>query len=116
MIPSELDDLVGRVNFPGWNFWTVNRTVHLRVIETPEDSRIPDAEFVGLADQFVVNPDWTEQQVLERLFCNLQYLVDHELREHFTLDGHCVFDPHNPSVTGAQKDWFVERQSALAGY
>ncbi len=111
-----LDELIARVNFPGWNFWVTSRTVHLRVIETPEDSRKPDAEFVGLADSFVVGPDWTERQVLERLFCNLQYLVDHELREHFTLDGHCVFDPHHPTVTGFQKEWFVERQSALAGY
>jgi hypothetical protein len=113
---SELDELIAGLYLPGWWFWTQGSVVHLRVVDTPEDTRLPDAEFTGLADQFVVQPSWTDRDVLNRLFCNLQYLIDHELREHFTYAGVPVFDAHDPPVTGFQKEWFVEHQSALAGY
>lgn len=113
---AELRALIERVHIPGWDVSVQGRTVILRASTPPPDAR-RDGMFDGLADHFEAPRSWDVMQVMRRLFANLQYLTDHELRERFTVDGYRPFDPHLPvSVTGRQKDWFVELESAVRGY
>lgn len=101
----------------GWRFWIEHGDqLHMGLVVPPDDNRHPGDRLDDFGDSFVVGADWLPERVIDRVFCHLQFLTDHELREQFTVDGVRVFEAHDPSVTGEQHDWFVERQSALRGY
>lgn len=115
----DLDALAASIICTGWRIWITrdadHEWIHVGAAELPTDNR--NAGQLGeFGDRFVVPPSWTDTDVISRVFCTLQFLADHELREQFTVNGVRVFEPHEPSVTGEQHDWFVEHRSALAGY
>lgn len=116
MDDRELRGLVASIGLDGWQFWVKDRQVHLDPVCLPVDNRRPGQRLTTFGDPVFIPVDWDYQQVIERLFVTLQYLIDHELREQFTVAGERPFDAHDPPVTGQQKDWFVEHQSALRGY
>lgn len=117
---GSLDDLAARLHCRGWKFCVTRDAGHewfrVGLVEPPDDNRHPGRRLDDFSDGFLVSPDWDERRIIERVFVTLQFLIDHELREQFTLDGMRVFEAHDPSVTGEQHDWFVERKSALRGY
>lgn len=107
-------------NLPGWKFWTdtdgTHTFMHVEMATPLLDNRSSNHRLFGFGDSFIIQPDWTDQQLIERVFVQLQYLIDHELREQFTVNGIRVFESHDPPITGFQKEWFVEHASALRGY
>lgn len=115
---KDLEAFVALVRCPGWVFWVEDGNVVHVNHDTPQvDSRVPGNYLGDLGDKFVVHEDWTRQDVAYRLFCHLQFLTDHELREHFVIGDWRPLDPHpEPAITGQQHDWWVEHASALRGY
>lgn len=101
---------------PDWRIETHPGVVRLELVDPPEDCRTPGRPFGGFHDEIPITRAYTPDDVIRRVFANVQYLRDHELREQFKVDGVRYFDPHDPSVTGYQKEWFVERLSAVRGY
>jgi hypothetical protein len=103
------------IRYEGWTF-TMRDGLLLIAKDAAPGDRDGDGVFYGYHDSFVTS-QMADVDVYTRAFCTLQYLNDHELREQFTVDGARPFDPHSPtSLTGFQKDWFVEHRSALRGY
>ena len=120
MTDTELIELTSSIRLRSWIVSTYvesgSRLVSARIAEPPPDSRTSGA-FDGLEGHFAVPESWTARQVYERLFCTIQYLQDHELREQFVVGDARPFDPHDPrELPGLQKDWFVEAQSAMRGF
>ena len=101
------------IELPGWQFYVESDVMHV-VGPTPLNAR-GAGEFVGLRASFAIK-GMTDTQIARRAFATVQYLTDHELREHFLVDGARAFEPHDPSVTGEQHDWWVEAESAVRGY
>ena len=113
-----LDPLVASIRCDGWTVTVTGNLVRVARTVLPEDTRRPGRPVTfDYADHFHVYPNATAADVIRRVFATIQYLTDHELREQFTVAGHRVFEPHtDPPITGHQKDWWVEAQSAVDGY
>lgn len=111
-----LRELVDTIGLTGWRIWVEDRYVHLDPDGLPVDNRHPGQQLTTFGDPIFVPAHWDWEMVIRRVFATLQYLIDHELREQFTVAGIRPFEAHDPPVTGYQKDWFVEHQSAVRGY
>lgn len=106
-----------RFGVPGWRFTPSGRTIRVELVAPPDDNRhSPPAPLPWFGDDAFIAEPLGLGATVERVFCTLQYLRDHWLREEFTVNGVRWFETHDPPVTGYQKDWWVERQSALRGY
>lgn len=122
MTRGDLAEWVATISVKGWRFWIEtdqngHEFLHVGAVDQPANNRTGGRLWPPFGDYFLVRPEWSPEDIWTRLFCTLQYLQDHELREQFTVDGVRVFEAHtDPPVTGFQKEWFVEHQSALRGY
>lgn len=103
--------------------WSIDLLIHeghrfidLYLTETPANNRQPDVPLPKFGNLIDVPPTWGKDQIVRRVFATLQYLTDHELREQFMIGEMRPYEAHEPSVTGEQKDWFVEHESAVRGY
>jgi hypothetical protein len=100
---------------PGWSITQDDPFVVLRKLVAPDDIREGHGTFDGLRREFSTS-GMSEEHVINRVFATQQFLVDHELRDTFEVNGVRVFNPHEPDVTGLQQDWFIEQQAAVRGY
>lgn len=116
MDDTALRELAGSLALIGWRFWSEGRYLHLDPERFPLDNRNIERRLTAFGDPIFIPLHWDSETIIRRVFATLQYLIDHELREQFTVAGIRVFDSHDPPVTGMQKDWFVEAQSAVRGY
>lgn len=119
MSDDELIALVMSIHARGWRIELYVEGGHrfVRLAADAADSRDPAMSFVGLEDRVCVHPTMTADELISRLFCMGQFLIDHEWRERFMVGDKRPFDAHEPeSVTGRQHDWFVEAQSARQGF
>jgi hypothetical protein len=113
----DVDVLCDALKLPGWQFWVERDADHewLYVGTWPGDITRPGRAF-SVTDRVLVTGTADDEQVVRAIFARIQFLTDHELREHFTLNGDRVFNAHDPDVTGKQHDWFVEQQAAVRGF
>lgn len=120
MDTPELIEFILGIQCRRWNFGIdlqgENRFLVITLKESVRDNRRPDFALKWFGDKILIPYDWDEERIYTRLFVTLQFLVDHELREDFTVRGNRVFESHDPPLTGFQKEWFVEKESALLGY
>lgn len=103
-------------SYPGWTTVHADDWVTIEKNEAPPNCR-GDGLFVpGYFREFAAT-GMTDEQVWRRVFVTQQFLIDHEHREQFLVDGVRVLDPHaTPQLAGQQHEWFVGRESALKGF
>ncbi len=94
--------LLARVTYkPGWRFCVAPHSylgITLVVDYTTNDINNPTAPItVGTArlfDEMQLENMKDEDIVVHCIGGTIRDLEDHEFREHFRIDGHCVLDPH----------------------
>lgn len=116
MTDTELCALVATFRSERWCFWVEDRYVHIALFVPPIDREHRDRRLATFGDYFLADPSRDAAWITARTFATLQFLSDHDLREDFTIAGARPFESHDPPLTGYQKEWFVEHQSALRGY
>jgi hypothetical protein len=107
-----LELFVASLHAGDWKFWVDDGHICIGLPTRNVDTGLP-----MLLDQRIFpNPDWTSEQLAERVFVTMQFVLDHELREQFTVNNMRPYDAHRLGVTGQQHDWFIEQRGALKGY
>lgn len=116
MTDDDLRALVETTRCDGWVFTVEAATVRVEKTPRPVDNRGTGLPLFVFGADVQVGADCDRDQAIRRIFATVQFLADHELREQFTVGGGRPFEAHEPPVTGHQRDWFVEHESAVRGY
>lgn len=110
-------DFIQSIEVTGWSITCEGNAVVVRPDPLPYDANDPAVRLTSFEETLPVTAAWERDAIVRRVFAVLQFRTDHELREHFTVEGVRWFDAHKPvSLTGLQHDWFVEAESAVRGY
>lgn len=94
MDQEQLVPIIRSIQVPGWRITPTGfMGIEVRATDPPEDTYYP-GEKIELSIHFVIRPSNTYEEALQQIFDNIQFLVIHELKEQFKVNGVRVYDPH----------------------
>jgi hypothetical protein len=101
MSPAEMQDILDRVSYPGWEFLVgvdaagfSHSRPYLQIRCTGGVCNVTGEPLSWSSRKWFLSPHMTPSEVVQTAFKAAITAMEHELREQFTYRGQAIFGPH----------------------